>query len=467
MIETTLDNKVLNSSIYTPKFTFIDLFAGIGGFHHALASLGGECVMACELDKDCQKVYKSSFPNMSENQLIGNIRSITRVDIHDENSTRTLEEINNLVPNHDVLCGGFPCQPFSKSGYQLGVRDKIRGTLFFDIMEIVRAKFPKYIILENVRNLTGPRHKETWKLVIESLRNEGYRVSDTPVILSPHLVPPDNGGSPQVRDRVFILAKYIGKLNSNELLSSPLVKRDQFLKWNPDNWSITDFLQSDSEIKNINSYRLSTVEKMWLEAWDYFIREIPTDLIPGFPLWSFAFVKKPIISKNDPKWKRDFLTKNSMFYNKYANFIDAWKDMTWGENNIRISEFPISRQKFEWQARKKHPTRKNRTIRDLVLQFRPSGIRVKPPTYLPALVAITQTSILGADINGLSDYRRLTPIEASRLQRIPDYTFENAGVIDKVAYRQLGNAVNVGTVQLAFRALASDLIGEINETKFF
>jgi DNA (cytosine-5)-methyltransferase 1 len=429
------------------SFTFIDLFAGIGGFHHALTELGGECVLACEIDKECRKVYESTFG--TDFVFIDNIRKLTRNDIDDETSNLTVKQIDKIVPDHDIICGGFPCQPFSKSGEQQGIKDKTRGTLFFDIVQIIEAKKPKYLFLENVRNLAGPRHLETWKTIIDTLRGLGYRVSSQPLIFSPHLLPPQLGGAPQVRDRVFILGvrediengEILNLASFNELLVGKKL-------WNPDKWKISDLLDADDSIENLESYFVSKAESSYLEAWDYFVKNIDVENLPGFPMWAFAFQSVSEANDDMADWEVEFRRKNSIFYNENKKFIDKWKKMKWGDDKITVADFPFSRQKFEWQARKHHPTQVSRTLQDLVIQFRPSGIRVKPPSYLPALVAITQTSVVGPLLRkNAKEYRKLTPVEAGRLQGIPDEVYQKSVVSSQAAYKQLGNAVNVGIIK--------------------
>src|SRR5690625_2453468 len=158
---------------------FIDLFAGLGGFHLALRELGHECVFASELDYRLQDLYELNFGL----RPVGDIRGISVEDI----------------PEHDIICAGFPCQPFSKAGVQSGLRDIQRGGLFFEIMKIVRHHKPRFLILENVPNL--PRHNQgaTWEVLEAALRNEKYAVDY--MRLSPH-----EFGIPQNRERVFIVA---------------------------------------------------------------------------------------------------------------------------------------------------------------------------------------------------------------------------------------------------------------------
>ena len=429
-------------------FRFIDLFAGLGGFHHALSgpNFGGECVFASDIDPQCRLVYQSTWPDLPDERLVGDIRELT---LEHDGADRSLEELDRLIPDHEVLCAGFPCQPFSKSGTQQGTLDSTRGTLFFDILRIVQAKTPEFLLLENVRNLAGPRHTETWTTIVESLRAEGYRLSEVPIILSPHLLPPEQGGTPQTRDRVFILARRARPHESLE--SAPLFVRSAVDNWDPQDWRIEDFLDADENIKNLASYQLREDEVAWIDAWNFFAQNVLDETLPGFPLWQDDFQLNPVIPRSAPDWKRDFLRKNAQFYKQHRLFINKWRKMSWiPGRDYKVGDFPASRRKFEWQARDAQPSAAERDLWQLTLHFRPSGIRVRPATYLPALVAIAQTSIIG------SRRRRITPREASRLQGLPDWLFEQSGVDDATAYRQLGNGVHVGAVRYLARILFED-----------
>jgi len=267
---------------------------------------------------------------------------------------------------------------------------------------------------------------------VRSLREEGYALSDEPIVLSPHLLPPESGGAPQVRERVFILAKHVGERSAVPLL--PLLSSIPMSGWDPGRWRIEDFLDDDSTIPNIERYQLRDEEHLWLDAWNDFVRRLPRDELPGFPIWVEAFRLRPEAGADIPAWKANFNRKNSMHYTRHKGWIDAWLRY-W-----QVRSFPQSRQKFEWQARSMRPD-----IWRLAIHLRPSGIRVKPPTYVPALVAITQTSIVGPR------RRRLTPREAARLQNFPN-DFE-LHPNDAVAYRQLGNAVNVGVAKFVTQCL--------------
>ena len=137
------------------NMTFIDLFAGIGGFRQALESFGAKCVFSSEIDKFCCQTYEKNYGDYPHGD-------ITKID-------------ENAIPNHDILCAGFPCQPFSISGKQIGFEDS-RGTLFFDIIRIIKVRKPKIAFLENVANLAKHNDSKTVSLMIELLQNEGYTV---------------------------------------------------------------------------------------------------------------------------------------------------------------------------------------------------------------------------------------------------------------------------------------------------
>lgn len=158
-------------------YTFIDLFAGLGGFRIALESLGAKCVYSNEWDSSVQKVYARNFGDMPEGD-------ITQVDACD-------------IPDHDILCAGFPCQAFSISGKRRGFEDS-RGTLFFDVARIVKAKKPKIIFMENVKNFAAHDNGRTLAVVRETVEQLGYDFYQS-------VLNSVNYGVPQKRERIYML----------------------------------------------------------------------------------------------------------------------------------------------------------------------------------------------------------------------------------------------------------------------
>ena len=373
-------------------FKFIDLCAGIGGFHTALKELGGECVLAAEIDTYAIETYNQNY-NIDSNN---NLRDLTKKDI----------------PDYDILCAGFPCQTFSKAGSQQGFED-IRGTIFFDIVRILTETKPKFILLENVRNLASHNNGNTWNTIRKTLTEIGYLVPEKPFIVSPL-----NFGVPQSRERVFIpcIRKDIANVEKIEL--EVPIKKDT---------TIFDILEPIVELK----YSISEYEKYVIQVWEEFKQGITTKAL-GFPIWYDSFKLDRGSIKDLPQWKQDFIIKNIELYETNKTFISIWEKKF---NNLE--DLQPTHRKFEWQMGTEYTS-----IYQGIIQFGPSGIRVKKPDFFPALVAMVHIPIIGKYL------RRLTPRECARLQSFPD-TFQLLSN-DKQAYKQLGNSLNVTVAKYVF-----------------
>lgn len=417
---------------------FVDLFAGLGGFHLAAMNLGGRCIFACEIDEKLRTNYEANYGI----RPAGDIKQIDPKDI----------------PKHDLLCAGFPCQPFSKAGDQIGWSDSIRGTVFYNIVEILRVCKPKRIILENVAHFVRHDEGNTYSKVRKALEDLGYDVQHAQ--LSPHKF-----GVPQIRERMYMVGQ-LGGLNG--------------FKWpNPQttgsDLSIKDVLDEKAE----DAVGLSKQVIDCLNVWQEFIEQYPKDEnLPSFPIWSMefkatypyatdsiydvklkdlrkehgifgksldCFYRKDVIERLPsyarykdgafPKWKQTFIRQNRDLYRNNKKWINSWLP--------QIKKFPPSLQKLEWNCKGE-----KRYVWDYVIQFRASGVRVKRPTTAPSLVAMTTTQI---PIIGW-EKRYMTVRECARLQsmdKLKHFPDKN------VAMTALGNAVNVKVAQLVMKSLLS------------
>jgi DNA (cytosine-5)-methyltransferase 1 len=385
---------------------FVDLFCGIGGFHAALERLGHECVFASDIDKHAAEVYESNWGKPGG------------FDVHSD-----IRDVIDDIPDMDIICAGFPCQPFSKSGSQDGFADQTRGTLFHDICTLAEKHRPAILFLENVPNLVKHDNGNTMRVIESRIEEIGYKYWWK--ILSPHKY-----GTVQIRTRVYIVC-IRGDLAGDFEFSFPKETNKEL-----DIQAILD--------ENVNeSYFLTEKEIHWIETWEDFLKNVNTESqLPGHPIWAESFFGDEPLD-NLPDWKQDFIRKNRKLYAENREFIDGWLER-WGvldENEDGKRKYPVSRTKYEWQA---GPD--SRSNWENLIQFRPSGIRVKRPNYFPALVAMAQIPVVGWE------RRHITPKECARIQNFDvDGQYGKPFVLgesDAQAYKQLGNAVNVNMVRI-------------------
>lgn len=372
-------------------FTFVDICSGIGGFHQVMTRLGGKCVFASEIDKYAVEVYKNNYG-------IDSLNDITKINPKE-------------IPAHDVLCAGFPCVAFSKAGHRLGFEDE-RGRIFFNISEILKYHKPRYIVMENVKSLIGHNNGKTWQVIKEVLEEIGYGLTEVPLLCNPIQI-----GIPQNRERVLILGEY-GKDTIN-------IKNDL-----PKNSckSIFDGFLLDPPY--VEGYALKDIEIKTINIWNEFIQGIKNESLT-FPVFYDALKDLTEEDKLEfSEWKRVFLDKNRLLYLENKEFIDSWKKKY---NNL--DGFHNSHKILEW-----HVGKAEKDIWKHIIQFRPSGLRVRKIEFFPALISMTDTQI---PIIGPYK-RRLTVDEARRLQSFP----EDFKLLDKKtkSYKQLGNAINVDIV---------------------
>lgn len=388
------------------KLRFIDLFAGIGGFHYAMKSFNGECVFASETNRFAIESYQ-------KNHQFNSDFDITKIQAKE-------------IPPFDLLCAGFPCQTFSKAGSRQGFRDKTRGSLFFEILKILEYHKPKFILLENVRNLVTHDKGVTWSVINDSLKDLGYQILEHPLILSPHQF-----GIPQLRERVFIPGIY-----NPEKTHIPLKFNFEKSLSKEDN-SIESILEENPQL-NEKSF-LSKKEEDVLRMWDEFYKGINTESL-GFPVWADVFTGKVTLSELHHDWKKKVIKRNLDLYNNNKIFIEGWL-----KKYNYLEGYHKGYRKFEWQAGNDIGT-----VFHGLIQFRPSGVRVKRPNVAPALVAMVQVPIYGPL------KRKLTLRECSRLQSFPENFIFNQN--EHEAYKQLGNSVNVKVVEKVLSYLMSQKV---------
>ena len=484
---------------------FFDACAGIGCFHHGMSQAGFTCVGAAEWDERLQEEYPKAF-GLEPSRMFGNLHGITET----EEWKAVKEDMKGCV-----LTAGFPCQPFSKSGSQKG-KEHAEGTVFGSLIEIMEDLECPAFILENVENLTGERHGQTFKEMKEILRGMYYDIAY-------EKYSPDQVGIPQHRQRWFIIGVkrtdglygseneglleemnlvVFSKDSKNELdfntdilpktsrtgtaisetEKNALILWDEYLSWlveNPDlgktpsplwGMELEDKYDIDAIQSSLHSRNGGRITKGGLKASISVEvgrlrkhKAIITENLPPY-LWDLVTRKEPY-----PDWKPRYIKNSRAHLMKIKGWLIAEdRESEWNTWSSKLMAQDATFQKFEWHVREPPVESKSSddTIRvkkrfnGRLIQFRPSGVRVSKGARHPALVAIGQVPVVGHWL------KRPNWKTLAKLQSIPeDFVMKNKRLFGDSSesgnsgepIKRLGNAVNVHLVYVIASVVRAEL----------
>jgi DNA (cytosine-5)-methyltransferase 1 len=394
----------IEGGMFLGNFTYIDLFSGVGGFRQALDKLGGKCVMASEIDKYANKAYEVLYGHKT-------VGDVTEIEAED-------------VPDHDLLVGGFPCQAFSVAGKRLGFEDT-RGTLFFEMARIAKAKKPKVILAENVKGLVGHDKGRTLNVIIQTFCDIGYTV-DFNVLNSKYF------GVPQNRERIFIVA-----------VRDDLVEQEPWM----DVKGNTVVPKGKRRIQQLEGVKTFNFDWPPQEEVTTRLRDILEDDVDERFYLSEEKTAKLVacICESTPdKTPIEYSRKNGIGKEiKQAHTLSAsdWRGLNRNQTQNAVLEVrPVL-------------TPDRETKRQNGRRFKDDG---------EESFTLTAQDRHGVAIGDSQKYRirKLTPRECFRLQGFPDSEFDKlvaAGISNSQLYKMAGNAVTVNVIDAIGRRLLAFL----------
>ncbi|KTS74276.1 DNA cytosine methyltransferase [Pantoea stewartii] len=416
----------------TSSFRFVDLFAGIGGFHAGMAENGGKCVFACEIDDDLREIYKNNFGLLPE----GDIKQV------DEKS----------IPSHDILCAGFPCQPFSLAGKKKGQTCPESGQLINEVVRIAAHHKPRYIVLENVPNIITIDQGSFWRYINFEFSSIGYSLHHR--VLSPVDI-----GVPQNRHRVFIIAcrdesdtyKLSWPEQSSECVSlENILDHDgTFRALEPSKVNLLAHWQR--LLQKLNIIDLHAISITAPEFGANYPKDFSRIILKELRKYKGAYGQ----SLEDCRtWKEalsklpSYVRKNRQVPDWISSSVDFSRNL-YAKNSIVADEWVIDlpRHNNSWQILEWRGDKKNLTINDHLVQFRASGIRIFRKDVAPSLISMTPTQVPVIPWLG----RYISVREAAKLQNLHHLSCLPGN--NSAAFKAFGNAVNAKIVSMVVSKL--------------